>query len=116
MPFFQYYQNNSGGKYILNEDVAINVIIEAADYKSANNYAKEIGIYFNGVSDGIDCECCGDRWDELNSYDDSHDNLDFYEFENIYLTDNFNENLKPEYIIYFLNGTKQFFCPPNLDL
>jgi hypothetical protein len=20
------------------------------------------GIYFNGVEDGQDCECCGDRW------------------------------------------------------
>ena len=28
----------------------------------ANDIAQGNGIYFNGVADGIDCDCCGDRW------------------------------------------------------
>lgn len=30
----------------------------------ANARAKGIGLYFDGVDDGRDCECCGDRWYE----------------------------------------------------
>ena len=26
-------------------------------------------VYFDGVEKGIDCECCGDRWNKLDNYD-----------------------------------------------
>lgn len=60
--FFHFNQNNSGGSFDIDEDVAHNVIIEARDAHEANQKAESIGIYFNGVDDGRDCECCGDRW------------------------------------------------------
>lgn len=41
---------------------APNVYIEAENAEEANEKALQIGIYFNGVEDGIDCPCCGDRW------------------------------------------------------
>ena len=37
-------------------------IIEANDNDQADNLAENIGIYFDGVELGYDCECCGDRW------------------------------------------------------
>jgi hypothetical protein len=58
--FYTYSQNNSGGKC---KGPALYVIIEADSAKEANERAiSEAGLYFDGVADGIDCECCGDRW------------------------------------------------------
>lgn len=60
--FFHYNQNNSGSSFIIDDNVHINVIIEAKSAKLADRKAQKIGIYFNGCDDGTDCECCGDRW------------------------------------------------------
>lgn len=60
MAFFQFRQNNSGGAF---EGDYIRYIIEADSAEAANNRAiRETEIYFNGVDNGSDCECCGDRW------------------------------------------------------
>jgi hypothetical protein len=69
VPFFHYSQNNSGGVFDYDADAGIsdNVIIEADSAEHANDRAQEIGIYFDGVSDGHDCDCCGDRWYEIRS-------------------------------------------------
>lgn len=60
--FFCYYQNNSGGSFDYNENLAGVVCIEAASACEANSKAETIGIYFEGVWTGRDCDCCGDRW------------------------------------------------------
>lgn len=61
--FYTYYQNNSGGDYVHEDNrLAEYVIIEAQTEEHANQRAKELGIYFDGVANGHDCECCGDRW------------------------------------------------------
>lgn len=62
--FFSFEQNNSGGSFDINDAKGIgpNVWIEAPDANEATERAKDIGIYFSGVEDGWDCECCGDRW------------------------------------------------------
>ena len=57
--FYHYHQNNSGGSFDIDDNVHIDVIIEADNTKVANRKAEEIGIYFGGEGD---CECCGDRW------------------------------------------------------
>jgi hypothetical protein len=64
MAYFLYRQNNSGGSYDIDIEngLNINVIIEADSEMEADAKASDIGIYFDGVSCGIDCECCGDRW------------------------------------------------------
>ena len=36
-------------------------------------------IYFNGVANGIDCPCCGDRWDERDVYEE----VSVYVFDNL---------------------------------
>lgn len=60
--FYTFDQNNSGGEFVVNDQVAHYVIIEAASAKEANEIAESKGIYFNGCKEGNDCPCCGDRW------------------------------------------------------
>lgn len=56
--FYTYNQNNSGGLFI----GAKTVIVEADSTEEADSIAQENDIYFQGVSKGWDCGCCGDRW------------------------------------------------------
>lgn len=62
--FFEFSQNNSGGLFDIDDERGIGpkVWIEAVDTEHANSRAVGLGIYFDGVEDGSDCECCGDRW------------------------------------------------------
>lgn len=65
--FYHFDQNNSGGSFSFdgNEGITHHVVIEADNASDANTIAEEIGIYFNGCSTGLDCDCCGDRWYEV---------------------------------------------------
>ena len=56
--FYTFRQNNSGGFFSGPQFV----IIEADSAEEANAIAEENDIYFHGVSRGLDCSCCGDRW------------------------------------------------------
>lgn len=62
--FFEFSQNNSGGSFVIDvmSGIGHHVIIEAVDVDHANSIAESIGIYFDGCANGIDCDCCGDRW------------------------------------------------------
>jgi hypothetical protein len=62
--FYTIDQNNSGGRFAIDYEAGITcyVIVEADNAIEANERAEQIGIYFEGVEDGYDCECCGDRW------------------------------------------------------
>jgi hypothetical protein len=60
--FYKFHQNNSGGKFVVNEYLAEWVYIQAKSADEANEIAEDKGIYFDGVSSGRDCPCCGDRW------------------------------------------------------
>ena len=66
MKFYTYSQNNSGGSFHYDNAAGIGeyVIIEAVSADAASTKAQDIGIYFDGVSDGRDCGCCGDRWSD----------------------------------------------------
>ena len=66
MPFFTFMQNNSGGSFDHQPESGIGyaVAIEAETADEANAKAQLVGIYFDGVSAGRDCDCCGDRWDK----------------------------------------------------
>lgn len=66
--FYHFRQNNSGGRYRINETkgIAHNVIVEATSYQDANQRAEDIGLDFS-MNDS--CECCGSRWTEQYSED-----------------------------------------------
>lgn len=62
--WYEYSQNNSGGTHVYDDNRGLSewVFIEADSAKEADEHAESIGIYFNGVDDDMDCDCCGDRW------------------------------------------------------
>lgn len=70
--FYHYSQNNSGGSFDFNKKKGIthHVVIEADNAIQANQIAESIGLYFNGCDEGMDCDCCGDRWCEAYGYGD----------------------------------------------
>lgn len=69
MKYYTFSQNNSGGSFRTTDKIKEYVIIEAPDAEYANFLAERLGLYFNGVSDGRDCGCCGDRWYRANESD-----------------------------------------------
>ena len=102
MAFYTYAQNNSGGIYSSNKKLAQYVIIESANAYTANQYAEDLGIYFDG--DG-DCTCCGQRWESFNPsdsgtfYPEIHETIVDYTFK----PDQPEENIKTV-IVYFEDG------------
>ena len=68
--FYTFSQNNSGGSFIVDDNVGYLVIIEATSVGNAIERAEAVGLYFDG--DG-DCPCCGNRW---SSWMDDSDGTD----------------------------------------
>jgi hypothetical protein len=65
MALFQFRQNNSGGQFMGPKFV----VVKADDADQANQIAQDQGpVYFQGVAKGIDCDCCGDRWNAVHDF------------------------------------------------
>ena len=96
--FFHFNQNNSGGFFDIDDNVRQCVIIEADNADHANDIAREIGIYFNGISRGRDCECCGDRWYPVWGNGEQDYSSDYV------ASDADNANI----ILYLLNGERAY--------
>lgn len=60
--FYFFDQNNSGGSFVVNDKLCNRLVIEAETCDEAINKSLELGCYYNGVDEGLDCDCCGDRW------------------------------------------------------
>lgn len=60
--FYEFTQNNSYGYFDVTDTVCHRLFIEADSVAEAMDKAEELGCYWNGVTEGIDCPCCGDRW------------------------------------------------------
>ena len=73
--YYIFDQNNSGGSFDIDpkEGIGPRVWVEATSYDHANDRAENIGIYFEGVQEGRDCPCCGDRWHPLWNEEDGQD-------------------------------------------
>ena len=69
MSFFMWSQNDSGGRFHVNDNLTWRVVIEADSYQQAEAKAFDLGVYYNGVEEGHDCDCCGDRWYEGSELD-----------------------------------------------
>lgn len=87
LTWYTFSQNNSGGRFIVDDKVDAYVIIQAPDADTANQLAERIGIYFNGVFDGYDCQCCGDRWSSMYSDDYGTDKPEIYGQDVLYSPD-----------------------------
>ncbi|MNB81421.1 hypothetical protein D3C75_282030 [compost metagenome] len=55
--YFHFRQNNSGGYFIVNDDVAINLIVEAMNANDAEQRMYDITADYSQY-----CSCCGERW------------------------------------------------------
>jgi len=64
LQLYEFNQNNSGGGFTVDKKLCHRVVIEAYSFEEAREKAKDLGIYFDGVSLGLDCSCCGDRWSD----------------------------------------------------
>lgn len=80
MKKFTYTQNNSGGDYIFPkwtgpahmggvfaaydwQDKQVDVWVMADSAAQADQRVQAWSdVYFDGCDDGLDCDCCGDRW------------------------------------------------------
>ena len=69
MKFYHFRQNNSGGIFDVDDKLCASLYIEAENEEDAIQKAFDMGVYFDGVEDGHDCECCGDRWYEPDEED-----------------------------------------------
>ena len=77
MSYFKFRQNNSFGHFVGTPLV----FVQADNASDANSIAQDHGVYFNGVADGLDCDCCGDRWFPV-SDDDAQDQPSYYSWDN----------------------------------
>ena len=59
MKSYKFIQQFSHG-YL--KDMPREIIVNAENAEEANKLAEEQGVYFDGVIEGSDCPCCGDRW------------------------------------------------------
>lgn len=118
--FYDFDQNNSGGSFITNDKLCWKLFIEAETYDEAVNKAEELGCYWDGVEEGIDCSCCGDRW--YKPYGAISFPYKFgknLSFENIhsyaqYLANEYGFWTSPSVRIYYLDGTvEEIFSNPK---
>jgi hypothetical protein len=112
--FFTFHQNNSFGtfEYDKEKGITCTVIIEVVDADDSVNRAENIGLYFEGVSDGSDCPCCGDRWSRPRS-DDGTEVPEYYgedvrrELSNKPLR--FLKDDQQEIAVHYLDGRIEWF-------
>jgi hypothetical protein len=71
--FFRFSQNNSGGYFIENEDVAIHLIIEALSAREAKSKMEDITASYSQY-----CSCCGERWSSWIDDDDGTEEPQIY--------------------------------------
>ena len=61
LKFYEYSQNNTGGSFTTDDKLCHRLFIEANSSTEADEIAEGLGCYWNGVDEGSDCPCCGDR-------------------------------------------------------
>ena len=71
--WWHFDQNNSGGYFITNEDVAEDVFIQASSAEEATKRAEAL---FENYSEY--CACCGERWSTYAHEDDGTDSPELY--------------------------------------
>lgn len=93
---------------MINENVDKYVIVEADSADDANDIATNLGIHFNGVAEGRDCPCCGDRWSPIQNRD-AESEPKIYGKE---ITESMNvgkKTRKKNVVIHFSDGRKNFY-------
>ena len=119
--FYELTQNNSGGSFEVNEKLAHLLFIEADSVEEACLFAESLGCYWDGVDEGWDCDCCGDRWhrpwdnDGVTYPYEWSDGIVFNSVEEHaqYLANNYGMTV-PDSRIFYKDGTvKEIFSQPE---
>ena len=100
--FLTFYQNNSGGYYLIDDNVKHYVIIEGYDIWQVEAKANSILADYREY-----CSCCGMRWSSYFDDEDLTDEPEIY-WRSVYEY----KSCEEEAIIYYLDGTKEVV---NLD-
>lgn len=107
--FYTFYQNNSGGYFHRDENVADYVIIEAGSVEDANDRAVDIGVYFHGVENGLDCDCCGDRWYRVWYKEGANDEPKIYDYKPENYVDMFAQIGDIYCVVHYKDGSRKHF-------
>lgn len=98
--FFTFSQNNSGGYFIINDDVALYLIIEAQTADEAVNKMNDITADYSEY-----CSCCGERWSDWMHDDDGTDEPMVYDTK---VKEKSPERIfSGSTIIYYYDGAKE---------
>lgn len=108
MSFYKWQQNNTGGIFVTNDKLCHQIIIEADTEEESEQKAFDMGVYYDGVESGDDCDCCGDRWYSPDKYEFPFTYSIGIVFDNVedyaqYLADNFGWTI-PDIRIFYKNG------------
>ena len=96
--FYVFNQNNTGGNFVFTPNALSHwVIIEAMSADAANAKLEQLGGYFDGCDDGLDCSCCGDRWYRCDENDGENEPMIYNEIH--WMGEN------PEAFIHYLDGS-----------
>ena len=98
--FFTFGQNNSGGYYIVNDDVAAFLIIEAQNANEAISKMEDITEDYSQF-----CSCCGQRWSSW--MDDSDGTEEPMVYEAKIKVEKLKGWMSTSTIIYYYDGTKE---------
>ena len=102
--FYRFLQTNPGGRFIVDDNLDRDVLIESNSHDEALNKAISIGIYFDGIIKGLDCRCCSNRWssilEDYNIFKSKEDFMLRFHFPNMRFTDTI-------CIIHYIDGTKE---------
>lgn len=98
--FFTFSQNNSGGYFIINDDVASYLIIEAQNAQEAIDKMLDITRDYSEY-----CSCCGERWCDW--MDDSDGTAEPMVYGKNVKKESPDRLFSSSTIIYYYDGTKE---------
>lgn len=113
--FYTFTQNNTGGSFTIDPTggITVHVVIEAASAAAANAKAESLGLYFNGVEDERDCECCGDRWHPASDSDATLVPSVYGIHASVYRSEfGWTRSDTPEVVVHYLDGRVVWGIPP----
>lgn len=110
--FYTFRQNNSGGKFEIDEARGIStfVIVEAGSEEEAIARAEGLGLYFHG-GEGRDCPCCGDRWSVYDAESPTTVPCVYDEPIETFVVFQLWAKGKPEGFVHYLDGQVEAFTP-----
>jgi hypothetical protein len=101
--FFRFRQNNSHGVWVRDENIDINVFIEASSSDEANERMNQFASFGDG------CPCCGERWSSADDADGSVEPLIWGKTIEEHLTERKYQSDDERVIIHYLDGRRETY-------